>query len=68
MPASVKRIRDSKGTVFLHVCEACGAEAPFGVGVNMRLAMKSLSAGDAATAKRHLGKWYCGNHRPGGVA
>lgn len=65
MPASLKRIRDTKGTVFLHLCEVCGIDARFGYGVNMRVAMKRLEAGDAAGAKIHLGSWYCGEHRPG---
>lgn len=64
MPASLKRIRDGGGTVFLHVCEVCGADAEFGYGVSMRLALKHLAASDPTTAKRHLGKWYCKEHRP----
>lgn len=64
MPASLKRLRDSDTSVYLHVCEVCGANAPFGVGVNLRLAMERLAAGDLAGAKRHLGKWFCREHRP----
>ena len=68
MPASLKRIRETKGTVFLHVCEACGADAPFGFGVDLRSAMKAMSARDMVAAKRHLGEWYCREHRPSGAA
>lgn len=64
MPASLKRIRETKGTAFLHVCEACGSEAPFGVGVDLGRALRALASGDMAAAKRHLGLWYCGKHRP----
>jgi hypothetical protein len=64
MPASLKRIRDGGGTVFLHTCEACGADASFGIGVSMRLALNKLAAGDVVGAKRHLGQWYCRGHRP----
>ena len=64
MPASLKRLRDGGGMVFLHLCEVCGAEASFGFGVTMRLAMQALARGDLVVAKRHLGKWYCGEHRP----
>ena len=35
---------------FLHFCVECGAYGAFGYGVNLR-------AG-------HLGRWYCGAHRP----
>ena len=44
MPASLKRIRDGGGMVFLHRCEACGADASFGFGVSMRLALIRLAA------------------------
>ena len=64
MPASLKRIRDTRGTVLLHVCETCGAGAPFGVGVDLRSATKAMSSRDMAAAKRHLGEWYCREHRP----
>ena len=64
MPASLKRIRGSGGIVFLHVCEECGKDASFGVGVSFRLALIRLVAGDALGAKRHLGEWYCAEHRP----
>ena len=67
MPTSLKRIRDGGGMVFLHACEVCGADAPFGFGVSMRLALERLAAGDAAGAKRHLGRWYCGGHRAVGA-
>jgi hypothetical protein len=63
MPVSLKRLRQSGTSVFLHLCETCGAEASFGYGVDMRLAMKKLAAGDVAGAKRCLGRWYCGEHR-----
>lgn len=64
MPASLKRLREGGGTVFLHVCEVCGADASFGYEVSMRLALNRLEAGDKVSAKRDLGKWYCGEHRP----
>jgi hypothetical protein len=64
MPASLKKSRESGASVFLHLCEVCGANAPFGFGVSLRLALNALAAGDLATAKRHLGKWYCREHRP----
>ena len=65
MPASLKRIKETGGLVFLHFCEVegCKAEASFGYGVSMRLALNALAAGDKVTAKRHLGRWYCGEHR-----
>lgn len=50
--------------VFLHTCEACGADAAFGVDVSFRLALRHLEAGNVAVAKRHLGRWYCVEHRP----
>lgn len=62
----MKRIsREGGASVLLHVCEVCGADAPFGYEVNMRLALERLAEGDKASAKRHLGKWYCEEHRPG---
>ena len=64
---SLKRIsRPGGGSVLLHTCEACGAAAAFGVGVHLRLALVKLAAGDVSTAKRLLGTWYCGEHRPVG--
>ncbi|MDY3551426.1 hypothetical protein R5W24_000502 [Gemmata sp. JC717] len=67
MPASLKRINVPGGaSVLLHVCEVCGAEASFGVGVEFRQALIRLAGGDVVTAKRLLGKWYCGEHRPTG--
>ena len=68
MPASLKRIPSTGALVFLHLCDAegCGADAPFGFGVEMRLALIRLEIGDPAGAKRFLGKWYCGEHRPNG--
>lgn len=63
MPASLKRIRGG-GSVFLHVCEVCGRDASFGFDVHQRLALQKLAAGDVTTAKRLLGKWFCGEHRP----
>lgn len=65
MPTSLKRIQSTGGLVFLHTCDAegCKADASFGFGVNMRLAMQRLEAGDLAGAKRFLGTWYCGEHR-----
>lgn len=63
MPANLKTIRSTGGLVFLHTCEICGADASFGFGVSMRMAMNRLAAGDAVGAKRHLGKWYCGEHK-----
>jgi hypothetical protein len=66
MPVSMKRIREGGGRVFLHSCEACGADASFGFGVSLRLALNALAVGDLAAAKRHLGKWYCREHRPVG--
>jgi hypothetical protein len=38
---------------FLHFCVECGAYGAFGYGVNLR--------------GGHLGRWYCGKHRPGRV-
>ena len=64
MPASLKTARSTGGMVFLHTCEVCGADASFGCGVSMMLALKRLDAGDQVAAKRHLGKWYCREHRP----
>lgn len=64
MPVSLKHLHETKGMVFLHLCEVCQADAPFGVGVNIRVAMKCLAAGNKVGAKRHLGAWYCGEHRP----
>ncbi len=68
MPASLKRIPSTGALVFLHRCDAegCGAEASFGVGVEMRLALIRLDAGDPAGAKRFLGTWWCREHRPSG--
>ena len=63
MPASLKRVPGG-GSVLLHICEVCGADAPFGFEVHYRLALLKLAAGDMATAKRLLGKWYCREHRP----
>lgn len=61
---SMKRIsREGGASVLLHVCEVCGADAPFGFEVRMRLALDRLAEGDKVSAKRHLGKWYCGEHR-----
>jgi hypothetical protein len=34
----------------LHVCNVCGADAPFGIGVSLR--------------RGELGLWYCDKHRP----
>lgn len=65
MPASLKRIPGG-GSVFLHLCEVCGADAAFGIEVHQRLALQKLAAGDVVTAKRLLGKWYCREHRPSG--
>jgi hypothetical protein len=64
MPVSLKRIRDGGGSVLLHTCEACGADAPFGTDVHLRLALERLAAGDIVMAKRFLGKWFCREHRP----
>lgn len=64
MTVSLKRLRESGSVVFLHRCETCGADASFGYGVSLRLALNALVAGDIATAKRHLGTWYCREHRP----
>ena len=68
MPTSLKRIVATGGHVFLHRCDVagCGADAPFGYGVEMRRAQVRLDAGDPAGAKRFLGKWYCREHRPPG--
>ena len=66
MPVSLKRIRDGGGSVLLHACEVCGADAPFGTDVHLRLALERLAAGDIATAKRLLGKWFCGEHKDRG--
>jgi hypothetical protein len=65
VPTSLKRIRSTGATVFLHTCDAegCEADASFGFGVNMRLAMNRLEAVDPIGAKRHLGEWFCGKHR-----
>ncbi len=64
---SLKRIgRPGGGSVLLHTCEACGADAPFGTGVQLRQALAKLAAGDIVSARRLLGKWYCGEHRPAG--
>lgn len=70
MPASLKRIRgEGGGSVLLHTCEVCGADATFGFGVSLRLALEKLAAGDGAGAKRHLGRWYCRGHKSrGGTA
>ncbi|QEH36528.1 hypothetical protein OJF2_51120 [Aquisphaera giovannonii] len=64
MPVSLKRIRQSGALIFLHTCEVCGAAASFGFGVSMRLALNALEAGDKASAKLHLGQWFCREHRP----
>lgn len=66
MPASLKRIRSTGGTVLIQTCEVCGADASFGFGVSMRLALVKLTAGDAAGARKHLGRWYCGEHAASG--
>jgi hypothetical protein len=66
MPVSLKRLRQSGTSVFIHLCETCGAEASFGYGVELRAALNKLAAGDVASAKRLLGKWYCREHRPVG--
>lgn len=66
MPVSLKKSRESGALLFLHLCEVCGADASFGFEVSMRLALNALAAGDVATAKRHLGKWFCREHRPAG--
>lgn len=65
MPASLKRLSATGGQVFLHRCDAvgCEADASFGFEVQMRLALARLEAGDPVAAKRHLGRWYCGEHR-----
>lgn len=63
MPVGVKRIRSSGSLVFLHTCEVCGADASFGFGVSLRIAVTRLEAGDPVGAKRLLGKWFCGEHR-----
>ena len=63
MPVSLKKIRSSGASVFLHACEACGADASFGFDVSMRLALIALTAGDVGRAKLHLGRWYCKEHR-----
>ena len=70
MPASLKRITSTGAMVFFHRCDAegCDADAPFGYEVEMRLALARLEAGDPAGAKRFLGTWYCGEHRPTGHA
>lgn len=60
---SLKRVPNG-GSVLLHTCEVCGAAASFGTHVSFRLAMNKLAAGDVTTAKRLLGKWFCGEHRP----
>ncbi|MCC6497744.1 MAG: hypothetical protein IT193_15945 [Propionibacteriaceae bacterium] len=52
--------------MILHVCEVCGADASFGYGAHLRLALQKLAAGDIAAAKLHLGKWYFREHRPAG--
>lgn len=60
----MKTIRETGGSVLVHTCEHCGADAPFGYGVHLRLALQRKAAGDLVAAKRHLGQWYCGEHRP----
>ncbi len=63
----MKRIaRDGGASVMLHTCEICGADASFGIGVEVRQSLIKLSAGDAVTAKRMLGKWYCAKHKADG--
>lgn len=68
MPVSLKRLRETNAAVLLHLCEVCGADAPFGVGVHMRLAIKKLEEKNVAGAKYLLGEWYCGEHVPGAGA
>jgi hypothetical protein len=63
MAASLKRIRDTGRLVLVRQCEVCGADASFGFGVSLRLALKKLTEGDAVSARRHLGKWYCSQHK-----
>lgn len=63
MPVSLKRIQGG-GSVLLHLCEVCGKEASFGVGVSYMAALRKLADGDKVTAKRLLGEWFCGEHRP----
>lgn len=64
MPVSLKKLKSSGALVLVRRCEVCGAEACFGFGVSLRLALNALAAGDVAKARRHLGRWYCGEHRP----
>lgn len=64
MPVSLKKLKSSGALVLTKLCEVCGADACFGVGVSLRLALNSLAAGEIDKAKRHLGKWYCREHRP----
>lgn len=66
MPASLKIVRSTGAMVLLRLCEVCGRDASFGYGVSMRRAMQRLEAGDKAGAKRHLGRWYCGEHKAAG--
>jgi hypothetical protein len=67
MPVSMKRIaREGGGSVLIHVCEVCGADAPFGCDVHIRLALNRLAEGDKFSAKRLLGKWYCREHKDRG--
>lgn len=64
MPVSLKTVKSSGALVLVRLCEVCGADACFGFGVSLRLALNALADGDIATAKRHLGRWYCWEHRP----
>lgn len=69
MPVSLKKIRESGALVLEKRCETCDApHASFGVGVNMRAAMRALDEGNKVKAKQHLGKWYCGQHVPSKAA
>lgn len=56
MPARFEK--DARGAAhFMHECEVCGAWGSFGVGVQLRHAMR--------LQRQHLaGKWYCAAHRP----
>lgn len=62
MPTSLKKLRQTGATVFIHTCEVCGGYAPLGVNVSYLRALKKFGRNDVGAAKELLGKWYCFEH------
>lgn len=63
MPTSLKKIAETNTTVFLHRCETCGKDAPFGYEASYRSALNAMGKGKVELAKKLLGVWFCYEHK-----